>query len=212
MFEWILLRRAIKMKGKLLVLSGIDGSGKSTQEEYVARILSRASVEFVTTKQPTNWYRNLECVRSFLQSGTTECDVNTIALLAAADRMQHIDTIIRPNLVAGRWVVCNRYVYSTFAYFEARGADLDFVRMINSKVVQPDLGILITVDPGVAVQRVRERDKGDVKCEERDPDYLGRVQESLLRHWPSENPVFDGNQDIGAVAASIEKYILQHLP
>ena len=197
-------------RGKLIVIEGIDGSGKTTQEERIAADLSREKLDFVLTKQPTDWYRNNPIVRRYLDKGSSDCRIETIGLVAAADRMLHIDTFIEPALASGTHVICNRYVYSTYAYFEARGADSAFIAAVNSRVPVPDCGILLQIDPSATVQRIRDRDGDSLKFEERDSGYLAIVQEHLLRNWPDSFCVADGSLPVEDVYATIRRYLVNN--
>lgn len=170
--------------GKLIVIEGIDGSGKTTQEQFVVNFLEDRGFHCLVTKQPSDWYRSQPSVRRFLDDGVRLCSQETLGLLAAADRMQHIETVIAPALAEGVHVVCNRYVYSTYAYFTARGADMEFIRAINSRVPAPDVGILLMIDPEESIARIRRRDGDRNKFEERDAGYLGVVQDALRLHCP----------------------------
>jgi dTMP kinase len=193
--------------GKLIVICGIDGCGKTTQEELLVNYLRQRGLNVATTKQPTDWYRNHPVAREYLQNGVLPCQPETLGLLAATDRMLHIETEIRPLLNAGTHVICNRYVYSTYAFFAARGADMQFIEAINCRVPEPDLGILLTIDPEVSVRRVRERDASNIKFEERDARYLQRVQDELMRRWPKHFFIGNGEQDKEVIFSQIVSYI-----
>ena len=134
-----------------------------------------------------------------------------MALLAATDRLIQMETEIEPRLVAGVDVVCNRYLFSTYAYFEARGADMLFVKQINAKVRQPDKAILLTIDPLEAMRRIQGRPEDQIKFEERSAITLGRVQECIVKNWPHVFPIIDGSQSVDTIAESIAAYVSQCL-
>ncbi len=191
----------------MVVVCGIDGSGKTTQEDTIVEAIREAGLACYCTKQPTSWYRSHDVVRRFLETGERSCSVDTIALLAAADRMLHIERDIQPRLKRGEWVVCNRYVYSTYAYFRARGVEMSFLQTINSRVPAPDFGVLLTVEATEAVRRIEARDRGNIKFEERDPSYLDSVQNELLRVWPDSFLRVDGALPRHEVSRRVNAYI-----
>lgn len=103
-----------------------------------------------------------------------------LALFAAADRQRHIRGVIAPAIEQGRDVICNRYVYSTLAYFMARGLNLSFVRQINPAIPVPDLTILLDLPATVARDRVRRRDGDVVKFEEKGIEFMEQVRKNFL--------------------------------
>ncbi len=196
----------MRTPGKLIVICGIDGSGKTTQEELLAEALRSKGERVFCTKQPTDWYRTNPEVRRFLSTGQSGLRPETIALLAAADRMMHLDNVVRPLLAAGTHVISNRYVYSSYGYFKARGVEPAFVRSINQYVPDPDLGILLRIDPQETVRRVQLRG-GVRKFEERDAAYLAEVQLELIEHWPTRFLTLDASLSRRSLAAAICDYV-----
>jgi len=189
------------------VICGIDGCGKSTQEAALGNSLESSGRCVHRTKNPSDWYRHNPIVKEFLHSGKMPCTIEAIALLAAVDRMIQYDTEISPKLNLGMDVICNRWVYSTFAYFSARGADMSFVESINSRVSRPDKAVLLTINPAEAIERIRARDGSNVKFEERDSRYLEKVQQQLTHRWPSDFLILDGMLDASLLAEAILKYV-----
>jgi dTMP kinase len=194
-------------RGKLIVICGIDGTGKTTLEQNLADYLRRRGRKVHVTKQPTDFYRSHPEVRQFLNTGERSVGIDTIALIAAMDRMLHIERDIAPRLSAGEWVICNRYVYSSYAYFKCRGADYEFVRAINAKVRKPDFGILLTLPAEIASKRILLRDGNTRKFEEKDPAYLARVQHMLLSVFPKDFVRIDSRLSVADVVSQSIKYI-----
>jgi dTMP kinase len=192
--------------GRLIVICGIDGAGKSTQEVLLGDRLRQEGGSVFHTKSPTDWYRQDAAVHAFLTHGTLTLRPETLGILAAADRMRQYDTEISPCLRNGVDVICNRYVYSTYGYFRMRGADTTFIDAVNRLVPRPDKAVLLVIDPVVAVQRVHAR-KGRVNHEERDADYLGKVQREIVRRWPPEFPVLDGARRAEDLSDAIHAYV-----
>lgn len=197
--------------GKLIVVCGIDGAGKTTQQSHIVTFLQTKNRQCHVTKQPTTWYRNLPPVRDYLDKGRQVCTMETLALFAAADRMFQMDTEMNYYLSKGIDVVCDRYVYSSYAYFEARGVDLSFVRAINSQIREPDMGILLEINVTECIRRIERRDQGVQKFEEKDPSFLSLVQNKLREIWPSHFLRVDGTLPELEVWEIIQAYIVEKL-
>lgn len=195
---------------KLITITGIDGSGKTTQINNLSAYFSKQGISYHITRQPTSWYRELPEVRKYLDTGVLDVSLETLALLSAADRLRHIESEIKPRLNEGIVVICDRYVYSAYAYFKARGADMKFVKDINSKIIKPDIGFLLKMNPEESILRVRKRSK-KIKFEEKDPLYLGKVQDFLIESISANFKIIDGMQSEQSVKKSIIDLIKIHL-
>ena len=148
-------------RGRFIVFEGIDGAGTTTQMDRLVSWLRKRGELAEATAEPTTGPIGT-MIRQILggrlvskPSGGKPSGVDraTIALLFAADRLDHLQNEIEPHLAAGRHVVCDRYVLSSMAY-QAVDVDLKFVRAINQKAPAPDLTIFIKVSPEVAMQRI----------------------------------------------------------
>lgn len=136
--------------GRFIVFEGIDGCGKSTQSRLLA---DRLGVE--PTREPGGTSLGTS-LRALLLDGD-HVEPRAEALLMAADRAQHVGTVIEPALASGQWVVCDRYVASTFAYQGfGRGLDLGDLELLVAWATAglvPDLTVLIDLDPAEAARR-----------------------------------------------------------
>ena len=83
-----------------------------------------------------------------------------------------------------------------------------FVETLNARVLTPDKGILLTIDPARSITRIRQRDGDRTKFEERDAAYLGRVQDEMIRRWPREFLEIDAQRPQGEIADTIKDYVL----
>ncbi|BCL73800.1 thymidylate kinase (plasmid) [Vibrio nigripulchritudo] len=179
-------------KGKLIVICGIDGSGKTTLEDGIAHCLREQGINVLQTKQPSDRYRNDPNVRSYLDKGTSGISMEAMALLSAYDRITHIEEVILPALESGTWVLCNRYVYSAIAYFKHRGVDVEFVKSINSKIIHADYAFLTDLSASIACERVKARDGSTAKFEEKNIEFMESVRNTLLEEFPHNYHVLDG--------------------
>ncbi|MER9593950.1 dTMP kinase [Mesorhizobium sp. M0244] len=171
----MVFRAERKDRGALVTFCGFDGSGKTTQIEILAERLRAIGHDVLITRQPTSWYRQVPEVRSFLDSGAGGERVRMIALLAAADRLRHIVDTIDPALAGGQTVLCDRYVFDTFALFTARGVDTDFLTRINEGVPRPDVAFYLDVPTPELLRRLRKRDQS-LKYEERSPEIIDEIK------------------------------------
>ncbi len=137
------------MKGKFIVIEGIDGSGKTTISNMLRSKLANNGFEVIYTYEPIN----NELINLIEEYGRTLGAV-VEALLIAADRYIHTMNVIIPNLRLGRIVICDRYVFSSIAYQGARGADVNWIRVINKFAVKPDIAIYLDVRPEVGIRRI----------------------------------------------------------
>lgn len=143
-------------RGRFIVFEGGEGCGKSTQ----ARLLAER-MDALLTRQPggTDIGRRIRSmVLSGLDDGEEILTDRAEALLMAADRAQHVETVIEPALRSGRHVVCDRYIGSSIAYQGyGRGLDVDVIRSISgwaSGGLWPDLTVLLEVSEETARERV----------------------------------------------------------
>lgn len=194
----------------LIAVCGIDGSGKTTQIDMLAKKLGIENTSAITlTKQPTEWYRKDIRLRALLNEELEETDLllRELALFAASDRLRHIQTEIIPSLDAGKVVISDRYVFSTFAYFLSRGLDdIEWLKLINQHAIQPDLTIFIDTPADVAVKRIIERDGNARKREELNLYKMNNVRKAFVEQpWGQikNYHVFDGLLDINELHEQI---------
>jgi dTMP kinase len=137
-------------KGLLVALEGIDGSGTTTQ----AKVLCESASRRLFTFEPTDGAIG-RLIRELL-AGARKLPDPAIALLFAADRLDHIDRVVAPALAEGRVVISDRYLFSSLAYQSVR-LDADWVERINSRAPAPDLTVYLRVEASVAAQRRQKR-------------------------------------------------------
>ena len=149
------------MRGLFITLEGLDGCGKSTQIERLARALESGGLDVITTREPGGTPVG-ERVRGLLDSDTSVGIAATTELfLIAGARAQHVVELIKPGVAAGKIVISDRYTDSTVAFQGyGRGLDLSMIDEINEIAtggVWPDLTILFDLDPEVARSRRNDR-------------------------------------------------------
>ena len=161
----------MKRRGKFIVIEGLDGSGLSTQADLLKGWMEKQGMAVYLTKEPTagpvGALIRLALGRRLALSPSDKDNDAIIALLFAADRMDHLSTDIIPKLEAGVHVVCDRYYLSTFAY-QSRSMDLAWLRCLHAHCIRPDLTILLDVSPHVCCQRIAEH-RWHVEIYEQEP-------------------------------------------
>ena len=147
-----------------IVIEGIDGSGKGTQVELLGKRLEEAGVDVMLTFEPTRGPIG-EIIRDHMRDPSL--DDRSLALLFAADRIEHIEKEISPALLSGRTGISDWYAYSSIAY-QGQTVDPGWVGMINSDALRPDLVVIL--DMGSSEVRRRIQDRGTTDCFEEDLD------------------------------------------
>jgi len=140
-------------RGRFIVVEGGEGCGKSTQAKRLA-----ASLSAVLTREPGGTDIGVALRALLLDPATQNLDDRAEMLLMAADRAQHVATVIEPALAAGRDVVCDRFVGSTVAYQGyGRGIPTEEVlaaSRIATRGLEPDLVVLLVVPPELSARRL----------------------------------------------------------
>ena len=152
------------MQGLFITFEGIDGCGKSTHIASLARHLTLLGTSPLVTFEPGGTSFGSQ-VRSLVLSHET-AGLGAVAelMLYAADRAEHVRTVIRPALSEGRLVLCDRFADSSMAFQGyGRGLDLDLIASLNRTAtggLEPDLTILLDLEPAVAAARLESRMSG----------------------------------------------------
>lgn len=155
-----LLMREHNTSGCLITFCGLDGCGKTTLIQMLASYFEEElGVSVFLTKQPTQTVRQSEIFRAFMdQQNHDGFDYRALSLMAASDRVQHSNQVIRPALEAGKVVISDRYFYSCLANLQARGYEADrWIYEVSGFVPKPDIAFFLNVDVHTAVGRVRQR-------------------------------------------------------
>jgi dTMP kinase len=196
------------IRGRLIVLEGIDGSGTTTQTERLVEHLRRRGRTAVSTREPSAGPVG-RLLREVLLghhriSRDVSLDGRTMALLFAADRFDHLQREVEPILAAGNDVVSDRYLMSSLAY-QAEEADREWVALLARGVRPPDLTILLDIPVEVAAQRRLLAGRPE---ERYDADsYLSRVADNYRRlaRANASAVILDGSaarEDVAAVVVA----------
>jgi len=150
--------RPNETSGFLFTFCGLDGCGKTTM---LTRLEKELGEKFQTfkTKQPTNAVRESDIFRTYMDNPNHDAfDYRSLSLLAASDRLQHVNKVVEPHMAQGKIVISDRYFYSCLANLRARGFEKDeWIYEIAESVVKPDVAFFFDVPVETAVKRVRSR-------------------------------------------------------
>lgn len=158
-----------KCSGRLWVIEGIDGAGTTTQAHMLIDKLNSQGIPAIYACQPSKGPIG-KFIRQVLKGhvkayGSDKAfDLNTMALLFSADRLDHVAGVILPNLQKGVDVVCDRYFYSTMAY-QGVGGDMPWIEELNSKAPRPDRVFFLDISAEKALARVNSRNSGKTENE-----------------------------------------------
>lgn len=150
--------RPNKTEGFLFTFCGLDGCGKTTLLTKLKEDLGKDYPIFLT-KQPTDAVRSSDIFRTYMDSPNhDDYDYRSLSLLAASDRLQHVNKVIEPAMQKGNVVISDRYFYSCLANLRARGFIQDeWIYEIAQSVIKPDVAFFFDLPVETAVKRVRNR-------------------------------------------------------
>lgn len=190
-------------RGRFITLEGIDGAGKSSHLEFLRARSADRGVEVLVTREPGGTSFGA-ALREVILHHPAAPLAEAVAMFA--DRASHVDEVIEPALAAGRWVVCDRFSDSTYAYqCGGRGLDREAVAALERLVhphLQPDATFLFDLDPREAAARQRLRTSAADKFERETEDFFRRVREAYLeraRANPGRIHVIDASGGVDAV-------------
>lgn len=145
--------------GKLITFCGLDGCGKTTMIQRLMKELE-GSNKVILTKQPTDFVRQSKIFRAYMdEPDHNEFEYRSLSLLAASDRVQHVNKFIEPQIKKGNIVLSDRYYYSCLANLNARGYSEDrWIYEIAESIIKPDIAFFFDVPVETAIKRVRSRE------------------------------------------------------
>ena len=149
-----------------VTVEGVEGAGKSTLMNLIARELERRGMPFLRTREPGGCGLGVS-LRPLLLDVSSALDSRAELFLFLADRAQHVAETIRPALLRGDWVLCDRYADSTIAYQGyGRGMDADRLQALNDYAtggLWPDRTLLLDLPVETGLARARARNGTDAR-------------------------------------------------
>src|SRR5512143_735687 len=199
------------MRGALITVEGVEGSGKSTQCARLAQYLTRRGIEVVQTSEPDGTTLGLRIRALFEADGPTPTPLTQTFLFMAA-RQEHVTRVIAPALTRGAVVISDRYTDATVAYQgHGQGVDVQTIGELNMLAtggVLPDLTLVLDLDPVEGMQRIRGRALD--AFEKMDLAFHRRVREGYLeiaRSDKSRVTVLDAGRAPDALHADVTRAV-----
>ncbi len=196
-------------RGRFITFEGIDGSGKSTQARRLAEALRARGDDVVLTREPGG-APGAEDIRRLLVEGDPDrWSPETEILLFTAARRDHLENTIQPALDRGATVISDRFADSTRVYQGAARGDLrDLVDRLHDMMIgrEPDLTIIIDMDPDLALSRGLARQSGEDRFEDMGSGFQRRLRDGFLalaEEAPERTRLIDGNRSEDAVAGDV---------
>ena len=199
----------MKSKGFFITFEGIDGSGKSTQIRNLAKFLEDSGFDIIITREPGGSVGGEEIRNLLLQGAVDRWSAETEILLFTAARRDHLERIILPALQGGKIVICDRFTDSTRMYQGMRGPKLrDLVDKLTKEVINcdPDLTIIIDIDPEISLERAKSRNTAEERFEDFGVDLQKKMRRGFLdlsREFSSRMEVVNGQQSVDELAKEI---------
>jgi len=200
----------LSQRGLFIVMEGTDGSGTTTQGNVLAAALGAEGHTVVRTSEPSSGAIG-QLLRDVLRSRASQpLAPEIVALLFAADRIDHCEREIGPALARGDMVICDRYLGSSLAFqvVDGDGAyDANWVRELNRAVLVPDLSILLDVPVESAMERIERRGKPKERFEV--ASFLSRVRARYHEAFESDSgglgrtAIIDGLRPVDDVAVDV---------
>ncbi len=200
-------------KGCLITFEGIEGAGKSTHIQFIARQLQQAGRDILVTREPGGTNTG-EGIRAFLlEKNTEKMFAETELLLMFAARAQHVQEIILPAINANRIVICDRFTDSSYAYQGGgRGCPLERIQQLETWLfsgelssVKPDITLLLDLSVETGLSRARARSEAD-RFEIETVNFFQKARDVFLKislDDPERVRVIDAEQSLDAVQSEL---------
>lgn len=201
--------------GKLIVIEGLEGAGKSTAVNTVIDFLAEHHIKTITTREPGGTAIG-ETLRTIIKNTDYKdiLDDRSELLLFYAARIQLLEQVIKPTLQQGTWVIADRFELSTLAYQGGgRGLDLAMIKALSAFCLNgftADLTLYLEISPALGMQRAKLRGEFD-RIELQAMDFFNRVH-ATYKQEIANNPhcvVIDASQELPMVQQTI-RHAMQH--
>lgn len=198
--------------GKFITIEGAEGVGKSTNISHIQAWLSARQIPFIVTREPGGTLLGEE-LREILLHGGNVADKTELLLMFAA-RAQHLEEKIKPALLVGTWVICDRFTDSTFAYQGGgRQLNTEWIKTLENLVqenLQPDITFLLDAPVDVGMARAKSRNGRSDRIEAESRAFFERVRQGFLQRamqHAGRFRVIDAAQPLVDVQAAIDRVL-----
>ncbi|KES15240.1 dTMP kinase [Gilliamella apicola] len=199
------------MAGKFIVIEGLEGAGKTTAINTVARVLNQHQISDLQFTREPGGTPIAEALRNIIKNGLDNEPLTNKAelLMLYAARIQLVENVIKPALKMGKWVIGDRHDLSTQAY-QGGGRELDriFIETLQTQVLgnfKPDLTLYLDISPELGLKRARSRGQLD-RIEQQSLAFFERIRQRYLELADRDNTIvtIDAAKSIAEVTAQIE--------
>ncbi|MDG2421283.1 MAG: dTMP kinase [Gammaproteobacteria bacterium] len=205
------------MRGKFITIEGIEGVGKSTNIESIAKYLMGNDIEYLVTREPGGTTL-AEDIRDLLLKVDGEEPVELCELLLVfASRAQHLKKIIEPALNNGVWVLCDRFTDATYAYQGGgRGLSNTTISQLENLIqetLRPDLTIILDLEVAIGLSRAKNRGALD-RFEKERIEFFERVRQtylSIAENFPDRCVVINADNERELIAEEINTILADRL-
>ena len=200
------------MKGLFISFEGIDGCGKSTQIDLLAKHFTKLKKPIVKTEEPGGTAGANEIRKILLRENNFQWSVETEALLFMAARNDHVEKVIKPSLKENKIVICDRFMDSTLVYQGMRSPKAKQLSLLLFELIaiNPDITFLIDMEPEIALNRALSRSTMEDRFENYGINFQHELRKNFLdiAHKHSDRiKIINGNQSPEDVAAQINESI-----
>ena len=203
------------MKNYFITFEGGEGSGKSTQIDFLSDFLKKKGAKVLSTREPGGT-PSAEIIRDLVTKGDpNKWTPLTESLLMWASRTEHVEKLIRPSLEDGKWVLCDRFYHSTYAY-QGIGHNLGIEKMQAIKNIvlgdfKPDLTFVLDIDPIVGIERTKKRNSDEDRFEKMNIDFHNKLRHAFIeisKEDPHRFVLIDGELDINSIFEIISNEVM----
>lgn len=208
--------------GRFITFEGGEGTGKSTQVQALCERLQSQGLEVVRTREPGGTPRAERIRELLLEQSVEPMPQSCELLLMFAARATHLESLIRPALERGAWVICDRFTDASYAYQGGgRGMPLEHIAALENLVqgsLRPDITFLLDAPLDLTLERARSRNAergGGDRFEAEQREFFEKVRAAYLARAKAEPQRFvliDASAEVDAITAAIERIILQRWP
>jgi len=197
-------------QGRFITVEGTEGVGKSTNMAFIESFLKKSGKELIVTREPGGTVLGEKLRTVLLDAKDQSMCSDTELLLMFAARAQHLQEVILPALKAGKWVLCDRFTDSTYAYQGGgRGIDQSRIAQLEQWVQgdrRPDVTLILDLPIDIGLERAGKRSAPD-RFELEKHGFFNKVRETYLaraKAYPDRYQIIDAAPSIDKVQHSIQ--------